>query len=167
VGIGEASSAEEADQQSSDRSVATLLTATGPSWELHGPRVARRLRHRTRCHNTTIRRASGRHASGRRASGRRASGRRASGRRASGRPASGRPASGRPASGRHASLLHTLCCNVFFHASAHVISTPVFCNPCELSLTLWLSDSSQYMCVCVPVYVCETAVLVQAKWQWR
>ncbi|KAL0043259.1 hypothetical protein WJX82_006661 [Trebouxia sp. C0006] len=45
---GEASSAEEADQQSSERSVATLLTGTGPSWELHGPRVARRLRHRTR-----------------------------------------------------------------------------------------------------------------------
>jgi len=55
VCIGEASSAEEADQQSSERSVATLLTGTGPSWELHGPRVARRLRHRTRCHNTTIR----------------------------------------------------------------------------------------------------------------
>ena len=49
MGIGEASSAEEADQQSSERSVATLLTGTGPSWELHGPRVARRLRHRTRC----------------------------------------------------------------------------------------------------------------------
>ncbi|DBB13347.1 TPA: hypothetical protein ACH3X3_005082 [Trebouxia sp. C0006] len=48
---GEASSAEEADQQSSERSVATLLTGTGPSWELHGPRVARRLRHRTKCHN--------------------------------------------------------------------------------------------------------------------
>ena len=48
---GEASSAEEADQQSSDRSVATLLTATGPSWELHGPRVARRLRQCTRCHH--------------------------------------------------------------------------------------------------------------------
>ena len=51
VGVGEASSAEEADQQSSERSVATLLTGTGPSWELHGPRVARRLRHRTRCHH--------------------------------------------------------------------------------------------------------------------
>ncbi|DBA65518.1 TPA: hypothetical protein ACH3X2_003174 [Trebouxia sp. C0005] len=45
---GEASSAEEADQQGSERSMATLLTGTGPSWELHGPRVARRLRHRTR-----------------------------------------------------------------------------------------------------------------------
>ncbi|DBA72319.1 TPA: hypothetical protein ACH3X2_010560 [Trebouxia sp. C0005] len=35
---GEASSAEEADLQGSERSVATLLTGTGPSWELHGPR---------------------------------------------------------------------------------------------------------------------------------
>ena len=46
---GEAQSADEAEQQKSERSVATLLTGTGPSWELHGPRVARRLRHRTRC----------------------------------------------------------------------------------------------------------------------
>ena len=48
MGVGDASSAEDADQHSSERSVATLLTGTGPSWELHGPRVARRLRHRTR-----------------------------------------------------------------------------------------------------------------------
>ncbi|DBA72324.1 TPA: hypothetical protein ACH3X2_010565 [Trebouxia sp. C0005] len=41
-------SAEEADQQASERSMATLLTGMGPSWELHGPRVARRLRHRSR-----------------------------------------------------------------------------------------------------------------------
>ena len=32
-------------------SLTTLLTGTGPSWELHGPRVAHRLHHRTRCHN--------------------------------------------------------------------------------------------------------------------
>ena len=48
VCTGEAQSPEEAEQQKSERSVATLLTGTGPSWELHGPRVARRLRHRTR-----------------------------------------------------------------------------------------------------------------------
>lgn len=46
--IGKVQSAEDAEQQKSERSVATLLTGTGPSWELHGPRVARRLRHRTR-----------------------------------------------------------------------------------------------------------------------
>ena len=45
---GEAKSAEEADQQDSERSATTLLTGTGPTWELHGPRVARRLRNRTR-----------------------------------------------------------------------------------------------------------------------
>ncbi|KAL0026185.1 hypothetical protein WJX79_010473 [Trebouxia sp. C0005] len=45
---GEGVSAEEADQQASERSMATLLTGMGPSWELHGPRVARRLRHRSR-----------------------------------------------------------------------------------------------------------------------
>lgn len=42
---GDARSGKEAEEQSGERSVATLLTGTGPSWELHGPRVARRLRH--------------------------------------------------------------------------------------------------------------------------
>ncbi|KAL3132004.1 hypothetical protein ABBQ32_14227 [Trebouxia sp. C0010 RCD-2024] len=45
---GEVQSGQEEEQQKGERSVATLLTGTGPSWELHGPRVARRLRHRTR-----------------------------------------------------------------------------------------------------------------------
>ena len=45
---GAAQSGQEAEQQSGERSVTTLLTGTGPSWELHGPRVARRLRHSTR-----------------------------------------------------------------------------------------------------------------------
>ena len=113
MGVGEASSAEEADQQSSERSVATLLTGTGPSWELHGPRVARRLRHRTRCHN--IRQTC--------------------------------------ITAAHSSLHCLLSCFCSF------ISTPV-CSPCKPSLTWWISDSSQNMCVGVPVYVCVTALLV-------
>ncbi len=69
-----------------------------------------------------------------------------------------------PAAGRPASLLHTLCCTVFSHASAHVTSTLVFSNPCPLHLTWWLSNFSQYMCVCVCfcMSVCVTALLVQA-----
>ena len=75
---------------------------------------------------------------------------------------------------QHQADLHH-CCTIFTAlSSAHLVGTPVFCSPCEPSLTLWVSDSSQYMCVGASACVCDSiagagkvATEVEARRQWR